>query len=142
MATLPSARRALDHSRRVTGAFEQQCSSAEGPYPDKVVRVGTPSAAKAVDQQTAPVRSAARPMPRWADPAAVALYLALAFWVTSGLWRHIGALALVNGGSDAHFFEWMLVHATRIFTHSGRSRTARGTTALRSARRPSCSSTS
>jgi hypothetical protein len=85
--------------------------------PDRVVRVGTPSAAKAVDQQTAPARSAARPMPRWADPAAVALYLALAFWVTSGLWRHIGALALVNGGSDAHFFEWMLVHATRIFTH-------------------------
>jgi hypothetical protein len=85
--------------------------------PDRVVRVGTPSAAKAVDQRTAPARSAARPMPRWADPAAVALYLALAFWVTSGLWRHIGALALVNGGSDAHFFEWMLVHATRIFTH-------------------------
>jgi hypothetical protein len=26
--------------------------------------------------------------------------------VTSGLWRHIGALALVNGGSDVPFFEW------------------------------------
>jgi hypothetical protein len=85
--------------------------------PGRVVGVGTPSAAKTVDQQTAPERSAARPMPRWADPAAVALYLALACWVTSGLWRHVGALALVNGGSDAHFFEWMLIHATRIFTH-------------------------
>jgi hypothetical protein len=79
--------------------------------------VGTSSAAKAIDQQTAPERSAARPTPRWADPAAIALYLALAFWVTSGLWRHIGALALVNGGSDVHFFEWALIHATRIFTH-------------------------
>ena len=45
------------------------------------------------------------------------LYLALALWVTSGLWRHVGALALVSGGSDVHFFEWTLTHATRIFTH-------------------------
>jgi hypothetical protein len=79
--------------------------------------VGTSSAAKAIDQQTAPERSAARPAPRWADLAAAALYLALAFWVTSGLWRHVGALALVSGGSDLHFFEWALTHATRIFTH-------------------------
>ena len=56
-------------------------------------------------------------MPRWADFAAVAVYLALACWVTSGLWRDVNALALVNGGSDVHFFEWALVHATRIFTH-------------------------
>ena len=56
-------------------------------------------------------------MPRWADWAAVALYLALAFWVTSRLWRNTGAFALVNGGSDVHFFEWALIHATRIFTH-------------------------
>ena len=56
-------------------------------------------------------------MPRWADYAAVAVYLALACWVTSGLWRDVNALALVNGGSDVHFFEWALVHATRIFTH-------------------------
>jgi hypothetical protein len=47
----------------------------------------------------------------------VGLYLAVACWVTSGLWRHIGALALVNGGSDVRFFEWTLIHATRIFTH-------------------------
>jgi hypothetical protein len=79
--------------------------------------VGTSSAAQAIDQQTAPERPAARLTPRWADPAAVAVYLALAFWVTSGLWRHPGALALVSGGSDVHFFEWALVHATRIFTH-------------------------
>ncbi len=89
----------------------------EGPLPDRLARVGTSSAAQAIVQQTAPERSADRPVPRWADAAAVALYLALALWVTSGLWRHIGALALVNGGSDVHFFEWALVHATRIFTH-------------------------
>jgi hypothetical protein len=79
--------------------------------------VGTSSAAQAIVQQTVPERSAVRPAPRWADAAVVVLYLALAFWVTSGLWRHIGALALVNGGSDVHFFESALVHATRIFTH-------------------------
>ena len=79
--------------------------------------MGASSAAEAVDQQTAPERSADRRVPRWADGAAVALYLALAFWVTSRLWRNTGALALVNGGSDVHFFEWVLIHATRIFTH-------------------------
>jgi hypothetical protein len=42
----------------------------------------------------------------------VAFYLALASWVTSGLWRHVDALALV----DVTFFEWTLVHAARIFT--------------------------
>ena len=89
----------------------------EGPLPDRLARVGTRNAAQAIVQQTAPERSAARPTPRWADAAAIVLYLALAFWVTSGLWRHIGALALVHGGSDVHFFEWALVHATRIFTH-------------------------
>src|SRR5580693_5616153 len=75
------------------------------------------STAEAVGQRTAPKRSADRLVPRWADCAAVAFYLALACWVTSGLWRHVGALALVNGGSDVSFFEWTLVHAARIFTH-------------------------
>ncbi len=89
----------------------------EEALPDRLARVGTSSAAPAIVQQTAPERSAVRPTPRWADAAVVVFYLALAFWVTSGLWRHIGALALVNGGSDVHFFEWALLHATRIFTH-------------------------
>jgi hypothetical protein len=79
--------------------------------------VGTSSAAQAIVQQTALERSATRPAPRWADAAAVVLYLAFACWVTSGLWRHIHVLALVNGASDIHFFEWALIHATRIFTH-------------------------
>ncbi len=74
-------------------------------------------AAEAVGQRAAPERSADRLVPRWADGAAVALSLALAFWVTSGMWMHVGSLALVNGGSDVTFFEWALVHATRIFTH-------------------------
>jgi hypothetical protein len=71
----------------------------------------------AVNQQSAPQRSAVRLIPRWADPAVVVSYLALACWVTYRLWRNTGALALVNGGSDVHFFEWTLIHATRIFTH-------------------------
>ncbi len=80
--------------------------------------MGTPGAAQAIDQQqTAPERSAVRLRPRWADAAAVVSYLALALWVTSGMWRHVGGLAMVTGGSDVHFFEWALVHATRIFTH-------------------------
>ena len=79
--------------------------------------MSTSGTTETVDQQTAPERSAAWLMPRWADPVAVVLYLALALWVTSGLWRHTGALALVSGGTDVRFFEWTLVHATRIFTH-------------------------
>jgi hypothetical protein len=47
----------------------------------------------------------------------VVLYIAVALWVTSGMWRHAGALALPSGGSDVHFFEWALTHAARIFTH-------------------------
>ena len=74
--------------------------------------MSAPSAAGAVGQRTA-----GRLVPRWADCAAVAFYLALACWVTSGLWRHVDALALVNGGSDVSFCEWTLVHAARIFTH-------------------------
>jgi hypothetical protein len=79
--------------------------------------VSVSRAAEAVGQRAAPERSADRLVPRWADGAAVALSLALAFWVTSGMWMHVGSLALANGGSDVTFFEWTLVHATRIFTH-------------------------
>jgi hypothetical protein len=84
---------------------------------DRLAWMSASSTAVAVGHRTAPERSADRLVPRWADCAAVVLYLALALWVTSGLWRHVGALALVNGGSDVHFFEWTLVHAARIFTH-------------------------
>ena len=79
--------------------------------------MGPSTAAQAIDQQTEPQPSAARLTPRWADLAAVAAYLALAFWVTSRMWRDINSLALVSGASDVHFFEWALIHATRIFTH-------------------------
>jgi len=79
--------------------------------------VGTPSAAQAIIKQSAPERSAPETAPWRADAAAVVLFLALAFWVTSGLWLHVGSFALVNGASDVHFFEWALIHATRIFTH-------------------------
>ncbi len=74
-------------------------------------------AAVAVGRRAALGRPGDRVVPRWADAAAITAYLALACWVTSRLWRSTGALALVNGGSDVHFFEWALVHATRIFTH-------------------------
>src|ERR1700752_2188965 len=84
---------------------------------DRLGWVSASRTAEAISQRTAPERSADRLAPRWADWAAVALFLALAFWVTSGLWVHVGSLALVNGGSDVTFFEWTLVHATRIFTH-------------------------
>jgi hypothetical protein len=91
--------------------------TVEEALADRLVWMSASSTAEAVGQRTAPERSADRLVPRWADCAAVASYLALACWVTSGLWRHVGALALVNGGSDVSFFEWTLVHAARIFTH-------------------------
>jgi len=90
---------------------------AEGGRTGKLTWVSTSSATGAVSQQAAPGRSAARLKPRWADAAAVVLYLALAFWVTCRLWRDTGALALTDNPSDVRFFEWALIHATRIFTH-------------------------
>ena len=75
------------------------------------------SAAGAVDQRVGAQQSDGRLVPRWAECGAVAAYVVLAFWVTSGLWRHIGALSMVNNLSDVPFFEWDLVRATRIFTH-------------------------
>ena len=74
------------------------------------------SAAGAVGQRVGAERSGGGLVPRWAECGAVAAYVVLAFWVTSGLWRHIGAFSLVNNLSDVPFFEWDLVHATRIFT--------------------------
>ena len=88
-----------------------------GFIPYRLAWVFTSSSAEAVDQLAAPERSAAQLRPRWADPAVVALYLVLALWVTARLWLHTSALALASGGSDVRFFEWTLVHATRIFTH-------------------------
>jgi hypothetical protein len=49
--------------------------------------------------------------------AVAAVYLLLAGWVTGPLWAAPGQVDPAANTSDPAFFEWMLVHATRIFTH-------------------------
>jgi hypothetical protein len=54
---------------------------------------------------------------RWLDLTVVLIYLAGALLVLGQLWAHPGAVNPAANDSDPPFFEWMLVHATRIFTH-------------------------
>ncbi|MBO0868910.1 MAG: hypothetical protein J2P15_10120 [Micromonosporaceae bacterium] len=54
---------------------------------------------------------------RWLEAWIVFLYLMLALWVTARLWRAPGQLDPETNNSDPAFFEWALIHATRIFTH-------------------------
>jgi len=87
----------------------------EGARPDRLARVGTPSAAKAIDQQTAPEPAAVRPTPRWADFVAVASYLALALWVarcarTIFLPGEVNVARIVSGLlAGIVFVDWLAV---------------------------------
>lgn len=54
---------------------------------------------------------------RWLDATAVLLYLAAALLVIGPLWQHPAGLNPAGNSSDPPFFEWALIHATRIFTH-------------------------
>ncbi len=53
---------------------------------------------------------------RGADLVVVGVYLLLAGWVLRDLWRDPGHLDPAVNTSDPGFFEWMLIHALRIFT--------------------------
>lgn len=58
----------------------------------------------------------AKPRRRWVPDALVAAgFLAVAVYVTFGLWRGDGVLR--ENRDDPIFFQWMLVHASRVFTH-------------------------
>jgi hypothetical protein len=54
---------------------------------------------------------------RWLDATVVLLYLAAALVVIGPLWQQPSALNPAGNSSDPPFFEWALIHATRIFTH-------------------------
>jgi hypothetical protein len=56
---------------------------------------------------------------RWhlADLGAAAFYLLAAYRVTSLLWQSPSGVTPNVNGTDQTFFEWMLEHALRIFTH-------------------------
>jgi hypothetical protein len=62
------------------------------------------------------MREDARP-DRWLDLAVVLVYLAAALLVLGGLWAHPSAVNPAANDSDPPFFEWALIHASRIFTH-------------------------
>jgi hypothetical protein len=77
---------------------------------------GAPAATSAeavMAEPSSPVRM------RWrlADLGVIAFYLAAAYRVTSGLWQSPTSLTPNVNGTDQAFFEWMLEHAVRIFTH-------------------------
>ena len=56
---------------------------------------------------------------RWQpiDAVVAVFYLALGYFVTSHLWKSPSSLAPPSNPNDPTFFEWMLVHAVRIFSH-------------------------
>ena len=56
-----------------------------------------------------------RRRPRWQDVLVAAGFLGLSSYVTWGLWRGDGVLQ--ENRDDPIFFQWMLEHAARIFTH-------------------------
>jgi hypothetical protein len=53
----------------------------------------------------------------WVDCAVVAGYAVLAVWVLNHLWADPARVEPAANSADPTFFEWMLVHATRIFIH-------------------------
>jgi hypothetical protein len=55
--------------------------------------------------------------PRAVEVAIIFGYLLLALWIMRPLWRNPAHLYPATNMSDPEFFEWALVHATRIFTH-------------------------
>lgn len=68
--------------------------------------------------------AAATPAPRWwrgshrrADLLVYAAFVALAVWVTSGLWPGAGHRVSTVDANDQAFFEWMLSHGARVVTH-------------------------
>lgn len=61
-------------------------------------------------------RAGVRPR-RAVEFAIVAGYLLLAIWIMLPFWRDPANLYPATNTSDPEFFDWALLHATRIFTH-------------------------
>ncbi len=74
------------------------------------VSVAAPAAER---DPEAPARGDAR----WLDACVLLIYLALAILVLDRLWADPAHLNPAANSSDPPFFEWALIHATRIFTH-------------------------
>jgi hypothetical protein len=69
------------------------------------------AAAQAAPPASATTRS------RRADLLMAAVALALAFWVTSGLWLAPNARAITVNSSDQALFEWLLAYGAHALTH-------------------------
>lgn len=54
---------------------------------------------------------------RWIDLGVILLFLSGAYFVTSAMWTSPSSLTPTANGTDQAFFEWMLTHAVRVFTH-------------------------
>ncbi|MFY1637285.1 DUF2079 domain-containing protein [Solwaraspora sp. WMMB335] len=72
------------------------------------------------DADTSPAAGTAhrrRSAGRAADPAVALVALALAGWVTSGLWAGPGTRAIAVNSSDQALFEWLLAYGAHALTH-------------------------
>lgn len=100
--------------------------------PEPLARYAKPSASEITIAMNGSQKSSVDPQPattgnlvggvsRWLrdrrvqDGAAVLSFVALAFWVTSRLWRDLSH-GLADNEMDQAFFEWMLAHGARVVT--------------------------
>ncbi len=74
-------------------------------------------AGRVSDGAPEPVERPDRVRWRLADLSVAAVYLFVAYLITSKLWVSPSGVTPNVNGTDQAFFEWMLEHAVRIFTH-------------------------
>jgi hypothetical protein len=65
----------------------------------------------------ADVKAAGKRRGRLIDAAVAAIYLLGGYLVTSQMWKSPTSLTSSQNDNDQAFFEWMLQHAVRVFTH-------------------------
>jgi len=104
-----------DPDARTGKALEAKSLSLRGP------RVNPPEAEAEIDHgapgdQPAPVR---RPRMRWnfIDAAAITFFILVAYRVTSQMWSSPSSKTPFANSTDQTFFEFMLLHGVRIFSH-------------------------
>ncbi|MFI6757930.1 DUF2079 domain-containing protein [Micromonospora sp. NPDC050417] len=76
----------------------------------------TPTESDPPRRPTGPLRDR---LGRRADLLAVVTAVALAVWVTSGLWADPGGRAITVNSSDQALFEWLLAYGAHALTHGG-----------------------
>ncbi|MGW4465975.1 DUF2079 domain-containing protein [Micromonospora sp. NPDC004704] len=84
------------------------------PISSSLVAGPTPAGS---DPPPPPVRPTGAPRDRRVDLLALVAAVALAVWVTSGLWGDPNGRAITVNSSDQALFEWLLAYGAHAFTH-------------------------